>query len=64
MGRIVIFRDGTGNKFPAVITRVYESGACALFVFRDDASGSHSYGAQTEVDPDGEEIGWFWPPRT
>lgn len=63
--RIVIFRDGTGNEYPAVVTRVYpETGAVGLFVFRDDAPGTHSYGAQTQIDPSSEgEIGWFWPPR-
>lgn len=64
--RIVIFRDGTGNEYPAVITRVYpETGAVALFVFRDDSNSTHSYGAQMQIDPSSEgQLGWFWPPRT
>lgn len=62
--RIVIFRDGTGNEYPAVITRVYSGGAVALFVFRDDSNSTHSYGAQTQIDPSSEgQLGWFWPPR-
>lgn len=64
-GRIVIFRDGTDNEYPAMITRVYPTGAVALFVFRDDSNSTHSYGAQMQIDPASEGVlGWFWPPRT
>ena len=63
-GRIVHFRDGSGDVHPAVITRVYETGACGLHVLRDDAPAAHSYGAQHEVDPEGGDMGWFWPPRS
>lgn len=64
-GRIVIFRDGTGNEYPAMVTRVYpKTGAVGLFVFRDDAPGTHSFGGQLQIDPESEgAIGWFWPPR-
>lgn len=63
MGRIVIFRDGVGNLAPAIITRIYDTGAVALHVFRDDAAANYSYGGQNEVAADGTDIGWFWPPR-
>lgn len=60
-GSHVMYRDGAGHVYPAIVTRIFEeTGACALKVFRDDSDSMHSHGAQLEVDPEGTEQGWFW----
>ena len=63
MGRIVIYRDASGNCAPAIVTRVYEDGSLALHAFRDDAAGGPTFDTLGEVKADSEDAGWFWPPR-
>lgn len=63
MGRIVIFRDASGNCAPAIVTRVYEDGSLALHAFRDDAAGGPTFDTHGEVKEDSKDSGWFWPPR-
>lgn len=64
MGRIVLYRDGSGNVAPAIITRVYDDGSLALHAFRDDAAGGPTFDTHGETKPDATEAGWYWPPRT
>ena len=59
----MIYRDGNGDEHAAIITRVYETGAVGLHVFRDDAFAG-PLAAQQQIEPaDESAIGWFWPPR-